>query len=58
MVIEYEKTAESTSDLIGYKIADKISQNLEQNNLEIIINQHNKKILREIYISKRKTKYY
>ena len=58
MVIECQKTAESTSYLIGNKIADNISQNLEQNNLEIIINEHDKEIPKERYISKRKTKYY
>ena len=34
-----------TGDLIGHKIADKITKKLQQNNSETIINEHDKEIL-------------
>ena len=40
--MEYQKTAEATSDLIGNKIADKITKNFQQNNSERITNEHDK----------------
>ena len=40
--MEYQKAAEATSDLIGNKIADKITKNLQQNNFETITNEHDK----------------
>ena len=48
------KTAKVTGDLIGNKIADKItgvSKHLQQNNLETVTDKHDKEILKEIYIS-------
>ena len=52
--MEYQKTAEATSDLIGNKIANKItkvSRSSPQINLENITNEHNKEIPKERYIS-------
>ena len=49
-----QKTAETTGDLIGNKIIDKItkvSKNLQQNNSEIVTNENDKEILKERYIS-------
>ena len=48
---------EAIGDLIGNEVAEKItrvSKNLQQNNSEIIINEHEE---RKIYISQRKIKY-
>ena len=55
--MEYQKTAEAAGDLIGNKIADKItevSKNLQQNNSETVTNANNKEIRKEKYIFKRK----
>ena len=49
-----QKTAEATGDLIGNKIANKITKvlkNLQQNNSEIVTNEHDKEIPKEKYIS-------
>ena len=49
-----QKTAEETGDLIGNKIADKITKILktsQQNNSETIINEHDKETPKERYIS-------
>ena len=46
---------EATVDLIGYKIADKItkiSKTLQQNNSESVTNEHDKE--RDIYLKKEK----
>ena len=51
------KTAEATSDLIGNKIADritKVSRSSQQNNWKIIINKHDKEIPKERYTSPEK----
>ena len=51
------KTAEATGDLIGNKIADritKVSRISQQNNWKIIINKHDKEIPKERYISPEK----
>ena len=40
--MEYEKTAESTSDLTGNKTADKITKNLQELNSERITNEYDK----------------
>ena len=54
--MEYQKTAEATGDLIGNKIADKITKDLQHNNSETITNEHDKEIReRKICISRRKT---
>ena len=50
----FQKTAEETGDFIGKKIAKKIRnvlQNSQQNNSEKVINENDKEILKEIYIS-------
>ena len=55
--MEYQKTAEAAGDLIGNKIADKItevSKNLQQNYSETVTNANNKEIRKEKYIFKRK----
>ena len=49
--MEYQQTAEATGDLIGNKIAAKITKNLQQNNSEVIINEQNKEIPKQRYIS-------
>ena len=49
--MEYQQTAEATGDLIGNKIAAKITNNLQQNNSEVIINEQNKGIPKQRYIS-------
>ena len=52
--MEYQKTAEATSDLIGNKIANKItkvSRSSPQINLEKITNEDNEEIPKERYIS-------
>ena len=52
--MEYQKTAESTGDWIGNKIAKKItkiSRSSPQNNSETVTNEHDKKIPKERYIS-------
>ena len=48
--MEYQKTAEATSDLIGDKIT-KVSQNSQQNNSETVTNEHDNDIPKERYIS-------
>ena len=48
------RKTEATADLIGNKIADKITKiakHLQQNNLETITNEHDKEISKEGYIS-------
>ena len=48
-----KKTAEATGDLIGNKVADritKVSKISQQNNSEIIINEHDNEISKERYI--------
>ena len=48
-----QKTAEATGDLIGNKIANritKVSKSLPQNNSETITNGHDKEIPKERYI--------
>ena len=55
--MEYQKTTEAAGDLIGNKIADKItevSKNLQQNYSETVTNANNKEIRKEKYIFKRK----
>ena len=49
--MEYQQTAEATGDLIGNNIAAKITNNLQQNNSEVIINEQNKGIPKQRYIS-------
>ena len=52
--MEYQKTAESTGDLIDNKIAKKItkiSRSSPQNNSQTITNEHDKEIPKERYIS-------
>ena len=49
-----QKTAEATGDLIGNKIACRIttvSKNSEQNNSETVANEHDKNIPKERYVS-------
>ena len=49
-----QKTAEATVDLIGNKIAEKItkvSKTPQQNNSETVTNEHDKEIPKERYIS-------
>ena len=49
-----QKTAEATGDLVGNKIAGRIteiSKNSQQNNLETITNKNDKEIPEERYIS-------
>ena len=52
--------AETTGDLIGNKIANgitKVSQNLQQNNLERVTNDNDKKYLKkDIYLQKKDKK--
>ena len=43
--------AKETGDLIGNKIIDKISKNLQQNNSETITNEYGKEIPKGIHIS-------
>ena len=48
-----QKTAEATGDLIGNKIANritKVSKNSQQNNSETTVNGHDKEIPKERYI--------
>ena len=48
------KLLKATGDLIDYKIADsiiKISKNPQQNNSEAVINEHDKEIPKERYVS-------
>ena len=52
-----QKTIEATGDLIGNKIADRItevSNNSQQNNSETVTNEHDKEIPKERYISPEK----
>ena len=47
------KTAEATGDLIGNKIANritKVSKHSQQNNSETVTNENDKKILKERYV--------
>ena len=47
---EIQKTSEATGDLIGNKIASritKVSKNSQQNNSETITNEHDKKYLKK-----------
>ena len=57
-----KKAAEATGDLIGNKTANKItkaSKNIQQNNLETVINENNKEITKERYMStEKKTRNY
>ena len=56
-----QKTGESTGDLVGNEIANKIikiSKISQQSNSETVTNEHHKEILKEIYISRRKTENY
>ena len=49
-----QKTAEATGDLIGNKIANRIAQvskHSQQNQSETVINEHDKEIPKERYIS-------
>ena len=49
-----QKKAKATADLIGNKIAykiTKVSRNPQQNNSEVVINEHDKEIPQEKYIS-------
>ena len=48
--MEYHKTAEATSDLIGNKVT-KVSQNSQHNISERVKNEHDKEISKERYIS-------
>ena len=49
--MEYQKTVEETGDLIGNKIADKMTKHLQQNNSEKITHEYDKEIPKQIYIS-------
>ena len=52
--MEYQKPADATGDLIGNKIANKITKvprSSLQNNSETITNKHDKEIPKERYIS-------
>ena len=56
----FQKTTEATGDLIGNKIADKItkvSKNSQQNKSETVTNENVKEI-RKIDMSRRKTRNY
>ena len=49
-----QKTAEATGDLIGNKIANritKVAKNSQQNNSETVTNENDKEIPKERYIS-------
>ena len=52
-----QKTAEATDDLIGNKITNKIvklSKNSQQNNLETVRNENDKKIAKkDMYLQKK-----
>ena len=53
-IIEDQKPAETTGDLIANKVADEItniSEILQQNNLETIANEYHRAIPKERYIS-------
>ena len=57
----FKKTAEATGDLIGNKIADKItkvSRNSQQNNSKTVTNENDKEIHKERYTSPEKTRNY
>ena len=49
--MEYQKTAEATSDLIGNKKVTIVSRGSPQNNSETITNEHDKEILKGRCIS-------
>ena len=54
-----QKLAEATGDLIGNKVADritKVSKNSQQNNSEIVTNENDKEIPKERYIPPEKRK--
>ena len=49
-----QKTAEATSDLIGNKTANRITnvpKNSQQNNSEVVTNKHDKEIPKDKYVS-------
>ena len=49
-----QRTAEATDDLLGNKIAERItkmSKNLQQNNSETVTTEHDKEIPKERYMS-------
>ena len=55
---EFQKTTESTGDLIGNKIADRVtkfSRNSQQNRSETVTNKHlyHVYLMKEIYLQKR-----
>ena len=50
MIMEYQKTAETTSDLIGHKIK-KVLKNSQNNNSEKVTNKNDREIPKERYIS-------
>ena len=56
---QFKKTAETTCDLIGNKVADritKVSRNSQQNKSEKVTNEHDKVIhKKKIYITRGKT---
>ena len=56
--MEHQKTTEATGYLIGNKFADKITKNLQQSYSETIINEHDKEIPQERYISRGKAENY
>ena len=50
----FKKTAEATGNLIDNKIANKmkkVSKTSQQINLELVTNEHDKEITKEIYVS-------
>ena len=52
-----QKTVEATGDLIGNKFANKITKvlkNSQQNNLEAVVNENDKEIPKERYMSPEK----
>ena len=50
-----QNTPETTGDLVGNKIADKLSKILLQNNTEKITNESDKKVPKERYISRKES---
>ena len=57
IIMEYRKTEEATSDLIGNKITNKVtkvSRSSLQNNLETITNEYDKEIPKERCVSPEK----
>ena len=56
-----QKTPEATGDLIGNKIADritKVSKNSQKNNLETVPNEHDKEIPKDMYLLKKARNYW